>query len=346
MLTTLKKYPKSAIALLLLGAILVYSYSWTYTPHGRLDYMTALSLHLLTFERKHQPDPNHELVLNMPINLAFSTSSILPVDPVAKTEDISIPGSEATIPARVYWPNADQAGAPLPVIVYFHGGGFMLGSVEIFDHLARSLSRSNTAVVVSVDYRLTPAHPYPAALTDCYDAVQWVAKNAESLGADASRLIIAGDSAGGNLAAAIALKASNEQGPNIAAQLLYYPVVDLTDKNYPSYDKFTDGYGASREMSQAFHNAYIGHVTDKSHPYISPLYAETLAGLPPALVATAGFDRLTDPTRLYIDRLKQAGVEVKALSFPEAIHGFLSVPIFSQREESLLATQQFLADVL
>lgn len=337
------QYPKTLIALVLILAAGAYSVSWTHTPYGRLDYPTALSLHLLTFSVQHQPDPDYDLSFTLPVNLAFTLASILPGESVHETRDIHIPGPDGDIAVRIYWPKGFDAARPVPVIVYYHGGGFLLGSVELFDALTRSLANRTNSIVVSVDYRLAPAHPWPAAIDDAYAAVVWASRYAQGLGGNPRQIVVAGDSAGGNIAAVVALKARDQQAPTIAAQLLYYPVVDLTDRDYPSIDKFgRGGYGSTPEMSAAFHDGYLRQAGDRANPYISPLYAQSLADLPPALVATAGFDRLTDSAMLYERRLRDAGVPVTALHYPSTIHGFMSVLIFSQREQALQATHAFL----
>ena len=221
----------------------------------------------------------------------------------------------------------------------------MVGDINIFDGLARSLSNATDAIVISVDYRKGPVHPYPAAVDDCYAAFVWAAQNAGSLGGDASKLVVAGDSAGGNLAAVVALKARDEHGPKIAAQILYYPATDLTTKSYPSKEKFGDGYGLSKEEEKVYHQSYVANA-DPTQPYLSPLYASSLAHLPPALVFTEGFDPLTDATKLYIARLKYEGVAVTWQSYPGMIHGFMSVPLFKQRRDALNRTHDFLAQTL
>lgn len=337
-----KKHPKTAIALVILAIAMLYSYSWTFTPNGRLGYPAAVSLHLFTFPYKLKPDPSSDLELNLPINLAFSLDAVLPAPGVRSTRDVGIPGQGVEVPARVYWPKSDDRSPPLPVVVYFHGGGFMLGDIDIFDPLARSIVNSTNAIVISVGYRLTPKHPFPAGLDDCYAAVRWAAQNAASLGGDPAKLVVAGDSAGGNLAAVVSLKARNEGGPAIAGQMLYYPVVDLSETRYASNDKFDDGYGLSKEMGKTFRDAYIGHLADGRNPYVSPLYAESLTGLPPTLVLTGGFDTLTDATLLYVEKLKKSGVPVVAHHYPATIHGFMGVRVFPERGEGLKASGQFM----
>ncbi len=344
---SLKKYPKASILVLLLLIAIAYSYSWTYTAEGRLDYRAAVSLHALSFEQLIKPDPNSDFEFMMPVNMIYAFSAMMPKEEVSKTEDIVIPGEDFDIPARIYWPLAmDSLPEPPPVIVYYHGGGFVVGSVDLFDNLTRSLANATNMIVLSVDYRLAPAHPYPAAVNDSYNALLWTAENASKLGADPKTILVGGDSAGGNLAAVVSIKALHEAGPKIAAQLLYYPGTDLTDTDYASKSNFSDGYGLSTEAILAFHKAYIGHLSDFSDPYISPLYAESLAGLPPALVVTAGFDPLTDSAQAYAKRLEDEGNTVQLAHYPDMIHGFMSIELFSQQREALNATRDFLDSVL
>ncbi|WP_439133576.1 alpha/beta hydrolase [Pseudomaricurvus sp.] len=346
---TLKKHP---ILYTFLAAFLIFiaiTYSWTYTPHGRLDYRAALSLHLLSFELDYQPDPDVNFEFKLPVNLIYGLSAALPNESVSKTEDITIPSDGTEIPARIYWPENKESGSPdnqaLPIMVYYHGGGFVVGSVDIYDPLARQLSNVTQAIVISVDYRLAPKHPYPAAMNDSYAALQWAAQHATELNGDANRIIVAGDSAGANLAAVIAQRSRDENGPAIHAQILYYPATDLTDKYYPSKELFIDGYGLSTAARNAFDTAYIGHLTDKTDPYVSPLYATRLSDLPPALMITAGFDPLRDDGQLYAERLKSEGTTVTLKNYPEMIHGFMSIQLFPQQRDALNATRDFLKQI-
>lgn len=340
---------KVAVLILIL-AFIAYSWSWTYTPEGRLDYRAALSLHLLTPSFTIKPDRKMDFKIKMPVNLLFAFSALAPKDKVERTEDITIDHSGLSIPARVYWP-LSNTGSKLPLLVYYHGGGFMMGDLNLFDSIARSLAAYTQSIVVSVDYRLAPRHPFPAAIDDAYAALLWSGENAESLGADADRLMVAGDSAGGNLAAVTALRARDENGPKVAAQLLYYPAADLSGENTPGGEvageewanklKFQNGYVFTTESLCGFRNAYCGHVDDARIATLSPALAGNMSGLPPALIVTAGFDPLTEGATLYGDRLQQAGGTVSHEHYPEMIHGFLSVNAFPQRRDSLEKTAKF-----
>ena len=332
----------------LLGCILllvfgVVSYRLTCTPHGKLSYLAAMSLNFTTFGYRYKPDSAIDFHLPLPINLLFPLSSLLPNESVAKTEDIKVKGGDGEIPARVYWPRKTaECHGSLPVIVYFHGGGFVVGSVNDFDDLTRSLANATHAIVVSVEYRLAPRHPYPAAIEDGCAAVRWVAENAESLGADPEKLVIAGDSAGATISAVVTHLMQENDDPKITGQILYYPHTDLRGTPYDSFVKFRDGYGLSSEMIDGFHEAYLGHVDDLSHPYVSPLLTENFKNLPPALIVTAGFDPLHNSGELYAKKLSENHVPVTYFDYKDMIHGFISIRFFPQRRDVFAQTGKFI----
>ena len=242
-------------------------------------------------------------------------------DPVAlaSVADRTVPGPAGEIPVRVYTPAGE---GPLPVVVYFHGGGWVIGDLEVVDRPCRQLADAAGAIVVSVDYRLAPEHVYPAAFDDCYAATAWVAEHAGAIGADTGRLAVAGDSAGGNLAAAVSLAARDRGGPAIAAQLLIYPVTDF-NFGTPSYTENADGYILTRASMTWFWAHYLGAQELDKDPYACPLRADSLAGLPAAYVATSEFDPLRDEGEAYAAALEQAGVPVTAKRFDGQLHGFL-----------------------
>ncbi|MGL4565211.1 MAG: alpha/beta hydrolase [Halioglobus sp.] len=246
----------------------------------------------------------------------------------------------------MYWPIAAREAATLPVIVFYHGGGFVVGSIDIFESLTRALASATASIVVSAGYRLAPAHPYPAAITDAYAALEWVAGNLAELGGDPDKLMVAGESAGGNLATVVAMMARDLGGPEIAAEILYYPGTDFTDTPYPSMQKFADGYGLSSGAMRAFRQAYAGRVADKTTPYLSPMSAPSLANMPPTLMVTAGFDPLADSGRAYARRLEKDAVAVNQQHFSSMIHGFMNINLFPQRRQALEATAAFVEGVL
>jgi acetyl esterase len=243
---------------------------------------------------------------------------------VAAVEDRAIPGPAGDIPVRVYRPAGAAAGTP-GVLVFFHGGGWSIGSVDTHDADARSLANGTGAVVVSVEYRLAPEHPFPAGYDDAVAAVRWVADHGADLGADGSRLAVGGDSAGGNLAAAVS-QALRDSGPPLRFQLLVYPTVDLT-LSHPSIEENGEGYFLTKETMEWFRANYLAGGADQRDPRVSPLHApaDALAGLPPALVVTAEFDPLRDEGEAYAESLRAAGVEVNLTRYDGVIHGFFSM---------------------
>ena len=219
-----------------------------------------------------------------------------------------------------------EGEGPFPLMVFFHGSGFVVCDLDTHDGLCRNLCAGTNAVVVSVDYRLAPEHKFPAAPDDCLAATRWVAQNASSLRGDAARIMVAGDSAGGNLAAVTALRIRDEGGPALIGQLLIYPVTDYFQPGWPSMTENAEGYGLTRDGMIWFWNHYVRSAGDGVHPHASPLRAATLAGLPPALVVTAQYDPLRDEGEAYAEALREAGVPVESRRWDGVNHGFFFFP--------------------
>lgn len=226
------------------------------------------------------------------------------------------------VPVRIYTPT--EAGS-YGLLVYFHGGAFFSGSLKTHDHVARFLAKETGHKVISVGYRLAPEHAYPAGLEDCYGVVRWAAENGESLGWDGKNLVIAGDSSGGNFAAAVAAMARDDGFDRITHQVLYYPSLDLDFDagRYPSLRENARGYGLETAMLRPFNAFYIESGADPDDPLVSPIKREDLAGLPPALIITAEYDPLRDEGELYGRRLREAGVEATVRRYAGANHGFV-----------------------
>ncbi len=246
--------------------------------------------------------------------------------PVGSTEDIAIPGAAGELPARIYRPEAE---GELPTILFLHGGGFVIGDVDTHDNQCRAVCRDVEAVVVSVGYRLAPEAPFPAAVEDALAATTWAADHVDELGGDAARLAIAGDSAGGNLAAVVAQLARDAGAPPIAAQLLLYPGVDFREgDDYPSREENAEGYFLTLEDMGWFRDHYVGS-SDPTDPRLSPLLAEDLSGLPPAVIVTAQYDPLRDEGEAYARALESAGVPVVLHCYDGLIHGFFDLGTLS-----------------
>lgn len=235
-------------------------------------------------------------------------------------EDRTVPGPNGDIPIRVYKPI--DTDATLPVLVYFHGGGWVIGSIDTHDKYCRQLALAAEICIISVDYRLAPEHPYPAPADDCYAATKWIAENANELRIDAGRLAVGGDSAGGNLAAVVTLMSRDRGGPSLAFQLLIYPITDC-DFDTESYLKNATGYHLTRAAMMWFWVQYVPNASQRRQQYAAPLRAENLDRLPPAFVLTAEYDPLCDEGEKYARRLEQAGNRVELRRYDGTIHGFV-----------------------
>lgn len=254
--------------------------------------------------------------------------------PLAKVEDRFIPvGKDEEIRIRVYTPHGE---GPFPLFVYYHGGGWVIGSIEMTDASCRMIANQTGRIVVSVDYRLAPENKFPVPVEDCYAALQWVHEHAADINANASNIAVGGDSAGGNLAAVVTMKARDEGGPAISAQVLIYPVTNL-DYHTGSYEAFQKGFGLDRELMKWFGNHYIVRQEDQTNKYVAPLLADDVSKLPPAFVITAENDVLRDEGLAYAERLREAGVTVESMCEEGLVHGYFSnVLIFSERIEAAI----------
>ncbi len=236
-----------------------------------------------------------------------------------------VKGGDRDVPVFVFVPEVKdkKSEAKLPVILYIHGGGWTLGSTAFYESVIRKLAAATPAVVVSPDYALAPEHPFPQAVDDCYAALKWTAQHAQDYGADPSKLIVAGDSAGGNLAAVMALKSKEENGPKIAFQALFYPSVDISSTASDSAKCFSKGYFLTADAMVTFRSFYLPDPKDWDNPYASPLKAKDVTGLPPALITTAGCDPLLSDGEAYAKKLRDAGVAVTYHLEPNIFHGYL-----------------------
>lgn len=241
---------------------------------------------------------------------------------VASVENATVPGPGVDVPVRVYWPEGD---GPFPMLVWIHGGGMVVGTIETCDAACRRLCLGAGCVVISPAYRLAPEDPFPAAPEDCYAVVQWAAENASSLRGDASRLAVGGESAGGNLAAAVSLMARDRGGPPIVHQSIINPMLDL-DFDTASYLRNAEGYFLTRRTMMWYWEQYLQRPEDRENPYAVPMRADDLSGLPPALLMAGEFDPLLSETEAFAERLTAAGVAATFSYYAGASHNFYNMP--------------------
>ena len=260
----------------------------------------------------------------------------LPAPQVKQISEVEIPGPSGDIRTKIIFPATDaEEPGNLPILIYYHGGGWVIGSPET--HIGESCFYANEAncIVIVPDYRLAPEHPFPAAPQDCYAVLEWAAENASDMGADASRIAVAGDSAGGNLSAVVAQMTKANNGPDIALQLLIYPATRM-GATTQSYEDFNDGYFLTGKAMNWFFNHYLKEADHWDDPQaspllaqdlsgIAPLLAQDLSGIAPAYIMTAGFDPLRDEGKAYADKLIEAGVAVDYVCYEKQIHGFVSM---------------------
>jgi acetyl esterase len=243
-----------------------------------------------------------------------------PAGDIASVREQTIDGPGGPLRIRIYTP---RGTGPFPLLVFFHGSGFVLCSLDTHDGMCRNLCAGSECVVASVDYRLAPEHKFPAGIDDCLHATRWAAAHAAELGADPRRIAVAGDSAGGNIAAVTALRVRDEGGPALCGQLLLYPVTDYHTPGTPSYQENAEGYGLTRDTMKWFWDHYLSDPSEGTHPHASPLRAPDLSGLPPALLVTAEYDPLRDEGEFYAEKLKANGVPTALTRYDGVNHGFM-----------------------
>jgi acetyl esterase len=291
--------------------------------------MDAATRSFLAMLRDSGGKPLHEQELGEARTAVRALSQQLggPLVEVHQVSEREIPGEGGEFAVRIYWPRAPANGAPLPIVLHYHGGGFVAGDLDSHDNMARYYCRHADALVVNVGYRLAPEHKFPAPVEDSYAALCWAYEHARELGADPDRIAVTGDSAGGNLSAVVCQMAKTQRGPHVAFQALLYPGTDFDSAStYPSREQFGGGeYFLSTKDMHWFASMYLGDVArDGKDPRASPILTRDLTGLPPALVVTCGFDVLRDEGKAYADRLAGAGVPVEYQCFENTIHACAS----------------------
>ena len=243
---------------------------------------------------------------------------------VESSQLLLVPGKAGPIPVRAYRPKGSSKEEVLPALLYYHGGGWVIGDLDTHDVVCRTLANGARCAVFSVEYRKAPESPFPAAVEDCFSALSFVFKNADSLKISPTQIATGGDSAGGNLATVIALMARDAGGPPVAFQLLIYPGTDQR-MGHPSIDRNGDGYLLTKKTMEYFRGHYLPNKADYTDWRASPFLAKRLAGLPPAYVITCGYDPLLDEGRAYFERLKKEGVAAEYREYPDMVHGFITM---------------------
>jgi acetyl esterase len=305
----------------LLFALIIHQ--WRKTPYGLLEFRTAFFLRILRLFRRFRVDLEGSVEKNRANILRNALLAQGRKEEVFCVEESAFPGPGGEIKIRLYTPEDRE---DLPILLYYHGGGMVFGCIDTHDGVCRSLANTCRAVIVSVEYRLAPENPYPAAVEDAYAALLWAARG--ELRADSAKIIVAGDSAGGNLAAVVSLMARDQKGPEISLQVLIYPVTNISATDTPSYIRFETGYGLTMREVKWFRSQYLPRKEDWTHPHASPLLAESHAALPPALIVAAEFDVLSSEAEAYGEALRKAGVPAKYVCYPGMVHGFISMGRF------------------
>lgn len=257
---------------------------------------------------------------------------------IHSVEHLVISGPTSYLPIRIYRPNSNEN---LPAMVYFHGGGWVIGNMDGFEPTVRSLANKAEMIVIQVQYQKAPERPFPIPFDDCYRTLEWLVESAEKLGIDESKIGVGGDSAGGNLAAAVALKARDSKLVKLAFQMLIYPCTG-NDGSLPSATKYQEGYGLTSKMMRWYEDQYAQDEETRTHPYAFPAYSKNLSGVAPAVVAIAEYDTLADDGKLFAEYLKRDGIEVIYREFKGAIHGFNALagvaPAYAEEAQHFLAS--------
>jgi acetyl esterase len=320
------------VAALALIVVVVVNH-WCTTPHGRLDWRAAVMLKYIQVAKielfRESDPPEESRRINREKSRPFKSR---PPD-LAGVVDRDVPGPGGSLPVRIYTP---KIGTVLPVVVYFHGGGWFMGDLDTHDVVCRKLAIASSSIVVSVEYRLAPENAFPAAVDDAYAAVLWVSGNARTFAGDPLRVAVAGDSAGANLAAVVSQLARDRKGPTLTCQVLFYPATDESRFDTKSHVDFAIGYYLTRKYLEIFRSLYAPDRAYWTNPLISPLLAPSLADLAPAVVVTAEFDPLRDEGEMYAARLEASGVPVVRKRYEGILHGFLTLDrLFPQADDAI-----------
>ena len=329
-----------AILSLLALTLFIVINSWTNTPYGKLDPKVAILLKYIEFakidlfEKGRSPEDIRRFSKN---SSKFSRGTPAQIESVS---DRTIPGPAGQIPVRIYNHGGPSSSA---TVVYYHGGGWVIGDLDTQDNICRAIAKKASAVVVSVDYRLAPENIFPAAFDDAYAALLWVKENINNLGGNPSKIFVAGDSAGGNLSAAVSIAARDRNGPKLRGQILIYPATNLSKFDTDSHNNFGKGFYLTERYMKKFREYYMPDQDLWTNIYASPYLAKSLKNLPPAFILTAQFDVLRDEGEAYARRLKSEGVLTIQTQYVGRTRGFLSMDgLFNQANHAFDEIAEFI----
>lgn len=306
--------------------------NWTTSNYSKLNFRFAV---MLTLNRYLNPNLVTVKSINEIRSLSDKTDKWMSNNPIefSNIRNIKIKVDSYEIPVRIYTP---EGGSKLPIIIYSHGGSWIGGTLDSTENVCRKLSQNTKAIVISVDYRLAPENPFPAGLNDVYTVLEWTAKNAASINGDANHIAVVGDSAGGNISAAVSQMARDKKGPKISCQVLIYPSTNIYSLNSESWAYFTDDYIIPKVNMEKFISLYVPKKEDRKNPYVSPLLAKDFKGLPSTLIITSENDPLRDEGEAYGEKLKQAGINVVITRYKGVPHGFVTMDRLSSQGDKAL----------
>lgn len=311
----------------------------TETKNGKINMYTALNLQLDKILNPKSTNEQSIEEIRERLNKESIKSSKPPI-PFSNIKNITLEVNSEKIPVRIYTP---EGGDMFPIIIYSHGGSWIAGNLDTHDNVCRNLSQNTTAIVISVDYRLSPENPFPAGLNDVYNVLQWTYKNAKNINGNKSHIAVVGDSAGGNLSAAVCLMAKDKNGPYITCQVLIYPSTNIYELNTQSWSDFSNDFNISKEEMEKYISLYVPQKEDRKNPYVSPLLAKEFNQLPDALVITAEIDPLKDDGEAYGTKLKEKGIQSEVIRFNGVTHGFITMDkITNKADEALNQISSFL----
>jgi len=302
------------------------------TKNGKINTYIAVNLQLDKILNPRSTNEQSIEEIRVRLNNESTKSSKQPI-PFSDIKNITVEVNSEKIPVRIYTP---EDGDKFPIIIYSHGGSWISGNLDTHDNVCRKLSQNTKAIVISVDYRLAPENHFPAGLNDVYNVLQWTNKNAKSINGDENHISVAGDSAGGNLSAAVCLMAKDKNGPRIACQVLIYPSTNIYELNTKSWSDFSNDFNISKEEMEKYISLYVPQKEDRKNPYASPLLAKEFNQLPDTLVITAEIDPLRDEGEAYDNKLKETGIQTEVIRFNGVTHGFITMDKITDKADDAL----------